>query len=88
VASPVQISGAVKPAILTVKVEGDDKEVIPSLVVAPVSTYLTPEPAETEIPVATTHPTNPDGADTCEGRVVPIDRDSMGKSRLFVNVYI
>ncbi len=74
------------PDTLTVNTAGVVIVTIPSAVVVPANVYDTPDHTgilETE---ATAPPTKPDGVETCDGHVVPIVRDSIGRARLFVSV--
>jgi hypothetical protein len=80
----LQVNGC-PPATLTVNVAGLVILVIPSTVVVPAKVYDTPDHTGILDTDATVPPTNPDGVDTCDGQLVPIVSDSIGRARLFVN---
>jgi len=81
----LQVKGC-PPDTLTVKVAGVVILAIPSTIVVPANVYDTHDPVGILFAVPTIPAVSPDGVDTCDGHVVPIVRDSIGRGRLLVKV--
>jgi hypothetical protein len=71
-----------------VKVAGVDIVDIPSTLVVPLRIYDTHDPVGILFAVPTIPAVSPDGVDTCDGHVVPTERDSIGSARLFTKAYV